>query len=56
MYPPQFLEKVNSLVVAGSSISISIELGEAMDKAQKINPVDWFQQYELLFVKGGRLI
>ncbi len=56
VYPPQFLEKVNSLSVVGSSISISIEPGEALDRDQKINPVDWFQQYESLFVKGGRLI
>ncbi|MBA7710246.1 hypothetical protein ES703_119184 [subsurface metagenome] len=56
VYPPQFLEKVNSLSVAGSSISISIEPGEALDRAQKINPVNWFQQYESLFVKEGRLI
>lgn len=55
-YPPQFLEKVNSLSVAGSSISISIEPGEVLDMTQKINPVNWFQRHESLFVTEGKLI
>lgn len=56
VYPPQFLEKVNSLSVAGSNIGLSIEPGEALDRTQKINPVNWFQQFESLFVKEGKLI
>lgn len=56
VYPPQFLEKVNSLSIAGSSINISTEPGEALNRAQKINPVKWLQQYESLFVKEGKLI
>lgn len=56
VYPQEFLKKVNSLSVVGSSINISIEPEEAMNRTQQINPVRWFQQYESVFVSGGRLI
>jgi hypothetical protein len=56
VYPSQFLEKVNSLSVAGSSIGISIEPEENLNRAQKLHPVEWFKQYESTFVSGGRLI
>lgn len=56
VYPPQFLEKVNSLSVTGSYIGISVEPGESLDRTQEINPVNWFKQHESLFVKEGKLI
>jgi hypothetical protein len=56
VYPPDFLKKVNSLSVVGSSISISTEPEEDLNRTQQINPVKWFQQYESAFVSGGRLI
>jgi len=56
VFPPQFLEKVNSLSVAGQSIGRSVELGETSDKTQRADPVKWFQEYESLFITGGRMI
>lgn len=56
VYPQEFLKEVNSLSVVGSKIGISIEPGEDSNKAQKINPVEWFEQHESAFVSGGRLI
>jgi hypothetical protein len=56
VYPQQFLKKVNSLGVVGSSISISIEPEEDLNRTQQTHPVKWFQQYESAFVSGGRLI
>jgi len=56
VYPQEFLKKVNSLSVVGSSISTSIELEEDLNRTQQTHPVKWFQQYESAFVSGGKLI
>ena len=50
--PPDFLEKVISLIATQTSIQIHPEPGEVANPNQPVSPVDWFQPFKSIFFTG----
>jgi len=54
-YPDNFLTKVTSLTVKGSSIIIDPEPGEIANPSQSSSPVEWFQPFKPFFFTNGEV-
>lgn len=52
-YPDDFLTKVTSLTIKGSSIIIDPEPGEMVNSSQSLSPVEWFQPFKPFFFTSG---